>query len=73
MSDAYYVYDGYVIGIIAKSDKEGATYHINPYSAEIFLYIPWRLKGFFRLNHQKCFSLLFLFHLNTYVMSLRPL
>ena len=36
----------------------------NPYSAEIFLYKPWRPKGFSIWNHHKCLSYLFPVHFN---------
>ena len=48
--------------------------NVNPYHAELFLYKPWRHKGFFSIwSMYKCLSWLFLVHLNTYVMGLRPL
>ena len=47
---------------------------LDPYSAEFVLYKPWRPKVFPIWNHHiKCFSQLFLVHLNNYAMGLRPL
>ena len=46
----------------------------NPYNAEIFVYKPWRSKGFFQfeiiINVLVSF---FLLYLNTHAMGLRPL
>ena len=49
------------------------SYFINPYNADIFMYKPWRPKGFLIWNHHKCLSQLFPINLNTYVMGLWPL
>ena len=41
---------------------------------KLYLWKPWRPKVFFSIwNHHKCLSQLFMIHLNTYVMGLRPL
>ena len=37
----------------------------NPYNAEIYVYKPWRPKGFAISNHHKCLSYIFPLHLNT--------
>ena len=46
---------------------------LKPLQPLIILYKPWRPEGFLILNHHKCLSQLFPFHLNTYVMRLLPL
>ena len=45
----------------------------NTYNAELFLFKPWRLKGFSLWKHHKCLCQLFPLHLYTYVVGLRPL
>ena len=46
---------------------------INPYNTDIFLYKPWRPKGFSICNYHKCISYVYPLHLNTYLMGLRTI
>ena len=57
----------------AKADRSNSLAHVDPYNAKIFLSDPWRPMFFSIWNHHKCLSQLFLLHLNTFVMGLRPI
>ena len=54
-------------------DQIMSNTNTNPKSAEIFVYKPWRTKGFLIWNRRKYLSQLFLLHLNTYVVCRRQI